>query len=124
MIASALPCVMVPAAAESLLEGQETFVRRDRRNACPTGRWLCLLFCCGLLGVQTSLASGGFLKMRNGYFWDPVAEEYFIPRGMEYQTWNPPVGADQSFAQLDYDLMEFKKMHANSIRCEMVWNVV
>ena len=50
--------------------------------------------------------------------------DYFVARGVAYQTWNPPVGADQSFAQLDYDLVEFRKLHANSVRAEMVWNVV
>jgi hypothetical protein len=34
------------------------------------------------------------------------------------------VGANQSFAQLDYDLTEFKKMYANSVRCEFVWGEV
>jgi hypothetical protein len=77
-----------------------------------------------LLLAATSAPAGGFLQIRDGYFWDPAAGDYFIPRGMAYQTWNPPVGADQSFEQLDYDLTEFKKMHANSVRCEMVWNEV
>jgi hypothetical protein len=75
-----------------------------------------------LLGVQT--AHAGILQIHNGYFWDPGTSEYFIPRGMAYQTWNPPVGASQSFPQLDYDLVEFKKMYANSVRAEFVWNVV
>ena len=66
----------------------------------------------------------GFLQMRNGYFWDPAAGEYFVPRGVAYQIWNPPVGANQSLAQVDYDLVEFKKLHANSVRCEMTWGQV
>lgn len=69
-------------------------------------------------------AGAGVLEMRNGYFWDPVESGYFVPRGIAYQTWNPPVGANQSFEQLDYDLLEFKKMHANSVRCEFVWSQV
>src|SRR5262245_21940961 len=75
-----------------------------------------------LLGIQASQA--GILKIHNGYFWDPSTSEYFVARGMAYQTWNPPVGANQSFEQLDYDLVEFKKMYANSVRAEFVWNVV
>jgi hypothetical protein len=67
---------------------------------------------------------GGFLQIRNGYFWDPTALDYFVPRGIAYQTFNPPVGADQTFEQIDYDMVEFKKMYANSVRAEMVWNVV
>src|SRR2546421_55697 len=62
--------------------------------------------------------------MRNGYFWDPYTLEYFVPHGIAYQTWNPPVGADQSFEQLDYDFIEFKKIYANSVRAEFVWNEV
>ena len=74
-------------------------------------------------GIAAS-ADGGFLQMRDGYFWDPATSDYFIPRGIAYQTWNPPVGANQSFAQLDYDLVEFKKMYANSVRCEFVWSQI
>jgi hypothetical protein len=62
--------------------------------------------------------------MRNGYFWDPATSDYFIPRGIAYQTWNPPVGANQSLAQLEYDLVEFKKLRATSVRVELVWNQV
>jgi hypothetical protein len=69
-------------------------------------------------------ATEGFLQIRKGYFWDPVAGNYFIPRGVAYQIWNPPVGANQSLDQVDYDLLEFKKMHANSVRAEMTWGQV
>ena len=58
-------------------------------------------------------AGGGCLEIRNGYFWDPAAGDYFIPRGVAYQVWNPPVGANQSLEQVDYDLTEFKKLRAN-----------
>src|SRR5258705_4548303 len=81
----------------------------------------------GLIALTLALsasADSGFLQIRNGYFWDPIKAEYFIPRGMAYQTFNPPVGADQSLEQLEYDLREFKKIHCNSVRCEMVWNEV
>lgn len=66
-------------------------------------------------------AAEGFLQMRHGYFWDPVAGDYFIPRGVAYQIWNPPVGANQSFEQVDYDLLEIKKLRANSVRAELTW---
>ncbi len=90
------------------------------------GRWWrpLWLICCGLCIGPAAWANGGFLQITNGYFWDPVAADYFIPRGFGYQTWNPPVGADQTFDQLDYDLTEFKKLHVNSVRLEMVWNVI
>lgn len=74
--------------------------------------------------VISAAANGGFLQIRNGYFWDPSKAQYFVPQGMAYQTFNPPVGANQSFEQLEYDLREFKRFHANSVRCEMVWNEV
>jgi hypothetical protein len=72
------------------------------------------------LGVQ----AGGILQIRNGYFWDPATHDYFVARGLAYQTWNPPVGANQTFEQFDYDFVEFKKMYANSVRAEFVWNEV
>ena len=69
-------------------------------------------------------AAEGFLQIRNGYFWAPLAGDYFIPRGVAYQIRNPPVGANQSLDQVNYDLLEFKKMHANSVRAEMTWGQV
>src|SRR5215510_15864097 len=87
------------------------------------------LFRGGLLLLVVSFApmaqaDGGFLRIRNGYFWDPLTADYFIPHGMAYQTFNPPVGANQSSEQLEYDLIEFKKMYCNSVRAEMVWNEI
>src|SRR3989442_10560200 len=79
---------------------------------------------CALGWVASVVAGGGSLEIRQGYFWDPVKREYFIPRGIAYQLWNPPVGANQSFEQLHYDLVEFKKMYANSVRCELVWSEI
>src|SRR6266853_5827117 len=87
------------------------------------GFWLLLIYLLFGFGLPV-WAGGGFLQIRNGYFWDPVAVDYFMARGIAYQTWNPPVGADQSFAQLDYDLVEFKRLHANSVRAEMGWDVI
>jgi hypothetical protein len=78
----------------------------------------------GLPNMDRLLAGNGALQIRNSYFWDPIKLEYFIPRGLAYQSWNPPVGANQSFEQLDYDLLEFKKIYANSVRCEFVWGEV
>ncbi|MBI2543696.1 MAG: MFS transporter, partial [Candidatus Rokubacteria bacterium] len=89
-----------------------------------TGGFTTLLLLLLLAGAVGARAGGGALEMRNGYFWDPQTGRPFIARGIAYQSWNPPVGANQSFAQLDYDLREFKKMYANSVRCEMVWNEV
>ena len=76
------------------------------------------------LALSMNAGAGGILQIRNGYFWDPATAEYFVPRGISYQTWNPPVGANQTFDQLEYDFIEFKKMHANSVRAEFVWNEV
>ena len=78
----------------------------------------------GLEVVAPSQAAEGFLQIRNGYLWDPFSGDYFIPRGVAYQIWNPPVGANQSLGQVDYDLLEFKKLHANSVRAEMPWGQV
>ena len=78
----------------------------------------------GLEVVAPSQAAEGFVQIRNGYLWDPVSGDYFIPRGVAYQIWNPPVGANQSLEQVDYDLLEFKKLRANSVRAEMTWGQV
>src|SRR5256885_12073086 len=64
---------------------------------------------CALGWVASAVAGGGCLEIRQGYFWDPVKQGSFIPRGIAYQLWNPPVGANQSFEQLHYDLVEFKR---------------
>src|SRR5688572_6158651 len=85
---------------------------------------IALGFLCAMAWATAARAGGGCLEIRQGYFWDPVKQEHFIPRGIAYQLWNPPVGADQSFEQLHYDLVEFKKMYVNSVRCEIVWGEV
>jgi hypothetical protein len=97
--------------------------RKEVVSRFRTSAWLICLLLCTVISTGV-WADTGILKIHNGYFWDPVANEYFIPRGIAYQTWNPPVGANQSFEQLDYDLVEFKKLHANSVRCEFVWNQI
>ncbi|MBL9168801.1 MAG: beta-galactosidase [Verrucomicrobiales bacterium] len=66
--------------------------------------------------------ASGILRIKDGYFWDSTRAEYFVPRGVAYQIWNPPVGANQTFAQVTYDLTEFRKIYANSVRCELVWS--
>jgi hypothetical protein len=76
-----------------------------------------LLFCTSAFGC-------GILQIKDGYFWDPALREYFIPHGFAYQTFNPPVGANQTLDQLAYDLTEFKKLQATSARVEMVWSQV
>lgn len=70
------------------------------------------------------MGSDDILEIKNDYFWSPAQESYYIPRGIAYQIWNPPVGANQSLDQVEYDLNEIKKLHANSIRAEFVWGEV
>lgn len=76
-----------------------------------------------VLVADERLAAGapGALEMRDGYFWDPGTGRMFLPRGPAYQIWNPPVFANQSFEQVAYDLRQFSKLRANSIRAELVW---
>jgi len=89
--------------------------RRPRHLAC-----LLALLLGGALQIKGT-ASMGVLQIRDGYFWDPVRAGPFVARGFAYQTWNPPVGANQSLPQIDYDLREFRKLRANSVRCEFTW---
>lgn len=77
-----------------------------------------------LLAPLIGFAANDILQLRSGYLWSPVSGDYFIPHGIAYQTFNPDVGATQTFPQLEYDLTEFKRMHANSVRLEFVWNQV
>jgi len=103
---------------------------RAARSACGAGLGPTLLGAASALALGLGVLAGpcqaaeGFLQMRHGYFWDPVAGDYFIPRGVAYQIWNPPVGANQSFEQVDYDLLEIKKLRANSVRAELTWGQV
>jgi outer membrane protein assembly factor BamB len=62
-----------------------------------------------------------FIKIKNGYFFDPVKNEYWLPHGIAYQTWNRPLGVWQTFDQIEYDLSEMEKAHVNSIRVDFVW---
>lgn len=66
----------------------------------------------------------GFIKFRNGYLYDNASGATFVPHGIAYQTWNRPLGVWQTKAQIDYDLDEMKKMGANSIRVDFVWQHV
>ncbi len=74
--------------------------------------------------IATTLASAalpGFIKFKNGYYYDSVTGEPWVPHGIAYQTWNRPLGVWQTYQQIDYDLDEMVKMGANSIRVDFVW---
>ena len=66
-------------------------------------------------------AMTGFIKMQDGYFYDSGTGQPWVPHGIAYQTWNRPLGVWQTKDQIDYDLDEMKKMGANSIRVDFVW---
>ena len=71
--------------------------------------------------TTTQEPTWGFLGMQNGYFYDTDTGKPFVPHGIAYQTWNRPLGVWQTHDQIDYDLDEMKKMGANSIRVDFVW---
>ncbi len=73
------------------------------------------------LSVSTAFAFDAFITMRDGYFFDASTGQPWVPRGIAYQTWNRPLGVWQTHDQIDYDLDEMKKMGANSIRVDFVW---
>ncbi|MGI9242978.1 MAG: beta-galactosidase, partial [Verrucomicrobiales bacterium] len=77
-------------------------------------------------GSQRAAAApvSGPLQIRDGYFWNPETGKHFFPRGVAYQTWNPPVFANQSFEQVEYDMRQFAKLRLNSVRAEFVWGEV
>ncbi|HPG00553.1 MAG TPA: beta-galactosidase, partial [Kiritimatiellia bacterium] len=74
-----------------------------------------------VLVVSVEAALPGFIKLKNGYFYDSVTGKPWVPRGIAYQTWNRPLGVWQTPDQLRYDLDEMVKMGANSIRVDFVW---
>ncbi|HEY8241020.1 MAG TPA: beta-galactosidase, partial [Kiritimatiellia bacterium] len=73
------------------------------------------------LAAAAPAAASGFIQMQNGYFWDPSTTNYWVPHGFSYQVLNPPVYATQTPEQIDYDFLEMKKMHVNSVRTEFPW---
>lgn len=63
----------------------------------------------------------GYVSLKDGYFWDSEKNDYWLPHGIAYQTWNKPLGAWQTPEQIEYDLNEMEKAHVNSIRVDFVW---
>jgi hypothetical protein len=96
-------------------------VRHAARALTRPGFVLLFLF---FAAAGNALAADSFLEIRDRYFWDPSTGSYFIPHGVAYQIWNPPVGANQSTNQVEYDLIEFQKLRANSVRAELTWSQV
>ena len=80
-----------------------------------------MLLCWAVATTLASAALPGFIKFKNGYFYDNVTGESWVPHGIAYQTWNRPLGVWQTYQQIDYDLDEMVKMGANSIRVDFVW---
>ena len=84
--------------------------------------WVLAVFVFGLLvSMKTYGEMQGFIKMKDGYFYNSATDEPWVPHGIAYQTWNRPLGVWQTTNQIDYDLDEMVKMGANSIRIDMVW---
>ncbi len=65
-----------------------------------------------------------FIRIQNGYFYDPTASSYWLPHGIAYQTWNRPLGVWQTYDQINYDLDEMVKAHVNSVRVDFVWKEI
>ena len=65
-----------------------------------------------------------FITFKNGYLWDESKSDYWIPHGIAYQTWNHPLGMNQTFDQIDYDLDEMVKANVNSVRVDFVWKQI
>src|SRR5213593_4677401 len=88
--------------AESLRPAQTTAPteRNPRRPSCRAVLRFCAGFTLLLASTLAVWAGGGALEISGGYFWDPVSGQPFIPRGIAYQSFNPPVGANQSFEQV------------------------
>lgn len=73
------------------------------------------------IASTAAFAGGQCIEMRNGYFWDPLTTNYWVPHGFGYQTINGNVFANQSKEQLSYDMLEMRKIHADSLRVDFTW---
>ncbi len=80
-----------------------------------------LIVTLAIAAAGDAFAGGDCIEMRNGYFWDPLTTNYWVPHGFAYQTINGNVFANQSPEQLDYDMLEMRKMHADSLRVDFTW---
>ena len=78
----------------------------------------------GFPAIAPLALADGFISIRDGYFWDDAGTNYWIPRGFGYQTINPPVFATQTPEQIEYDLLEMRKVHANSLRVDFTWGYI
>jgi hypothetical protein len=81
----------------------------------------------GLVALLLSAAgaqASSFITISNGYFWDAGRTNYWVPHGFAYQTINPPVFATQTAAQIAYDFLEMRKMHADSLRVDFTWGYI
>ncbi|KPK42528.1 MAG: hypothetical protein AMJ78_02245 [Omnitrophica WOR_2 bacterium SM23_29] len=65
--------------------------------------------------------ASAYISIKDGYFWDSEKDDYWLPHGIAYQTWNRPLGMWQTTDQIDYDLDEMVKAHVSSIRVDFVW---
>lgn len=88
--------------------------KRTRMLAGIVGIWI-------MAGIMTAHGGGNCIEMKNGYFWDPLTTNYWVPHGFGYQTINGNVFANQSKEQLSYDMLEMRKMHADSLRVDFTW---
>jgi len=77
-----------------------------------------------LAAATAAQATGNAVQIQNGYFWDPAVTNYWVPHGFGYQTINPPVYATQTPEQIDYDFLEMRKMHADSLRVDFTWGYI
>ncbi len=83
--------------------------------------WAGIVVLSMIAGIMTAHAGGNCIELKNGYFWDPLTTNYWVPHGFAYQTINGNVFANQTAEQLDYDMREMRKMHADSLRVDFTW---
>ncbi|HIE10584.1 MAG TPA: glycosyl hydrolase family protein, partial [Kiritimatiellae bacterium] len=94
------------------------------RPVARRGRPVLLGLVLGGLLLLAPPPAGGFIILTNGYFRDTESGSYWIPHGFAYQTINSAVFATQSPAQIEYDMLEMRKVHANSLRVDFTWGEI
>jgi hypothetical protein len=61
------------------------------------------------------------LEMRDGFLYDSVVEDHFIPRGVSYIVLNPHAHSDPSPEEIAADFRAIASHGFNSIRTELPW---
>ena len=70
---------------------------------------------------QESYNVENYIRLQDGFFFDPIINNYWIPHGIAYLTWDDTRGQWQTPAELKHDLDLMSQMGVNAIRVDFIW---